>query len=53
MGKREELWQQKLQSMTVYERPYWERGELVAGIDEAARLPDLLWRHASSWIRGI
>ena len=39
MGKREELWQQKLQSMTVYERPYWERGELVAGIDEAGRGP--------------
>ena len=38
MGKREELWQQKLQSMTVYERPYWERGELV---EDAAGAEDV------------
>ena len=39
MGKREDAWREKLQIMTSYERPHWERGELVAGIDEAGRGP--------------
>ena len=39
MGKQEDAWREKLQIMTSYEQPHWERGELVAGIDEAGRGP--------------
>ncbi|MEG2574495.1 MAG: ribonuclease HII [Christensenella sp.] len=39
MGKREDAWKEKLECMTAYERVHWERGEMVAGIDEVGRGP--------------
>ncbi len=36
---RAEKLERRLAEMTEYEKPHWERGELVAGIDEAGRGP--------------